>query len=116
MFHGGGWFRYIRSGDEARPTVTRALLRRVLNYARPYQRAISLMLVMILITSGLGLITPLIFRDLIDNVLQPTGDASGDVNRLNLLAFGLVAIPVIYGAYSSRSTQSQCGHWRRRDL
>jgi ATP-binding cassette subfamily B protein len=97
MFHGGGWFRYIRSGDEARPTVTRALLRRVLNYARPYQRAISLMLVMILITSGLGLITPLIFRDLIDNVLQPTGDASGDVNRLNLLAFGLVAIPVITG-------------------
>jgi ATP-binding cassette subfamily B protein len=97
MFHGGGWFRYIRSGDEARPTVTRALLRRVLNYARPYQRAIGLMLVMILITSGLGLITPLIFRDLIDNVLQPTGDASGDVNRLNLLAFGLVAIPVITG-------------------
>lgn len=95
MFHGGGWFRYIQSGDSERPKVTLNLLRRVLKYAKPYQSAILTMLVMILITSGLGLVTPLIFRDLIDNVLQ--ADGNGDTQRLNLLALGLVAIPVITG-------------------
>lgn len=93
MFHGGGWFNYIRNSNDERPKVSFDLLKRVFAYAKPYQRAIGLMLVMILMTSGLGLITPLIFRDLIDNVLQ--GD--GDVTRLNVLALGLVLIPVVTG-------------------
>ena len=95
MFHGSGWWGYIRSGrEEAKPEVTRELLQRVLGYARPYKRQITGMLLMILLTTGLGLLTPLIFRDLIDNALQPPGDP----NRVNILALGLVAIPVISGA------------------
>ena len=36
MWHGGGgWFMYMRSGDE-KPKLTRELLLRVLAYARPY--------------------------------------------------------------------------------
>ena len=31
MWHGGGWFMYMRSGDE-KPKVTRELLLRVLAY------------------------------------------------------------------------------------
>ena len=79
----------LRHGDEnARPTISRALLRRVLGYARPYRRRIVLLLVSILATIGLGLLTPLILRDLIDRTLP-----AGDVMRLNLLAGALVAIP-----------------------
>ncbi len=81
----------MRYGDEgARPTVSRELLRRVLGYARPYRGRIVLLLLCILATIGLGLLTPLIFRDLIDRTLP-----AGDLVRLNLLAAALVAIPVV---------------------
>ena len=79
MFHGGGagWFSFMRSADE-RPRVTWALLRRVMGYSRPYRWHIIGLLVTILVTTGLGLLTPLIFRDLIDNVLT-----NGDARRLD---------------------------------
>jgi len=51
MWHGGGWFMYMRSGDE-KPKLTRELLLRVLAYARPYWLQIAGMLVTILITTG----------------------------------------------------------------
>ena len=80
----------LRHGDErARPQINRALLRRVLGYARPYAGRIALLFAGIVTTIGLGLLTPLILRDLIDTAL-PQKDAA----RLNLLAAGLVAIPV----------------------
>ena len=80
----------LRHGDEqARPQINRALLRRVLGYARPYAGRIVLLFAGIVVTIGLGLLTPLIVRDLIDTAL-PQKDAA----RLNLLAAGLVAIPV----------------------
>jgi ATP-binding cassette subfamily B protein len=84
----------MNSEEGKPPQVTRALLRRVLGYARPYRLPILGMLLAILATTGLGLLTPLIFRDLIDGALQPPGDAA----RLNLLALGLVAVPLISSA------------------
>ena len=87
---GGGIGFLLRHGDErARPQINRALLRRVLGYARPYAGRIALLFAGIVTTIGLGLLTPLILRDLIDTAL-PQKDAA----RLNLLAAGLVAIPV----------------------
>ncbi len=93
MFHGGGGWGAMIHGDDARPHVTWALLRRVLAYARPYYRHIALLLLVILLSAVLSLITPLIFRDLIDHTLP-----AGDVARLNLLALGLVLIPILNGA------------------
>src|SRR5687768_16560059 len=97
MFHGGGWGSYIWSEEDARKrklsTIDRQLIRRVLSYAMPYRGRIAAMFVLILITTGLGLLNPLIFRDLIDNALNPPGDAA----RLNILALALVAIPLING-------------------
>ena len=55
MWHGGGWFMYMRSGDE-KPKLTRELLLRVLAYARPYWWHIAGMLVTILISTGLSLV------------------------------------------------------------
>ena len=78
--HGGGWFQYMRSGD-TKPTVTKELLLRVLTYARPYWNQITGMLVMILISAGLTLVSPLIFRAMIDTVLP-----SKNINQLILLA------------------------------
>ncbi|MAU13156.1 MAG: ABC transporter [Anaerolineaceae bacterium] len=101
MMGGSGWWSYIRSNnDDEKPLVSMALIRRVLPYARPYRREIIGMLVMILITTGLGLLNPLIFRDLIDNVLLEEGPNYGDTTRLNLLALALVIIPIVRGVIS----------------
>lgn len=91
-FHGSGWWIYVwGSSDESkRQQVTWDLIKRVLGYARPYRGRIVLMLLLILVTTLLGLATPLIFRDLIDNTL-PSGNAA----RLNILALGLVFIPIL---------------------
>lgn len=90
--HYGGWWQYVRSGDE-KPKVTRQLLLRVLSYARGYWWHIAGMLVTILLTTGLSLLTPLIFRQMIDEVLP-----AKDVNRLLLLATALLLIPAVEGA------------------
>ncbi|MCZ7546686.1 MAG: ABC transporter ATP-binding protein/permease [Anaerolineae bacterium] len=75
-----------------KPRVTGTLLRRVLGYAGPYWRAIALMLALIMLITGLELLTPLILRDLIDNTLP-----NGDVQRLNVLAVALILIPLATG-------------------
>jgi len=90
---GGGWWHYVWGEDtNKRPKVTRTLLLRVLAYARPYRAHLTWMLVCIVATTVLGILTPLIFRDLIDYTLP-----NGLVDRLNLLAFGLIAIPLATG-------------------
>jgi ATP-binding cassette, subfamily B, bacterial len=91
MWHGGGWFMYMRSGDE-KPKLTRELLLRVLAYARPYWWHLAGMLVTILISTGLSLVGPLIFRQMIDVVLP-----SKDINQLILFAFALLLLPVVDG-------------------
>ncbi|MEP7292805.1 MAG: ABC transporter ATP-binding protein [Chloroflexota bacterium] len=83
--------------DEIKKTkITWSLVKRVLSYARPYRIYITVGLVLILVQSGIGLLTPLIFRDLIDHVLAP----GGEPGRLNLLAFGLIMIPVFSSVIS----------------
>ncbi len=94
MWHGGGWFSYMRSGDQ-KPQVTRQLLVRVLAYARPYTKQIIGMLVTILLSTGLSLVSPLIFRTMIDKVLP-----AKDLNRLIILALALLLIPVVNGLIS----------------
>src|SRR5512143_846718 len=91
MWHGGGWFAYMRSGDQ-KPKVTRALLLRVLAYARPYQWHLIGMLIMILVTTALSLISPLIFRRLIDVVLP-----SKNVQQLITLSLALLLVPLLEG-------------------
>jgi ATP-binding cassette, subfamily B, bacterial len=91
--HNGGWWSYIRYDEKQdRPSVSRALLRRVASYAQPYLRQIALMLLTIIAIDLFTLIPPLLVRDLIDHAL-PTHD----FGRLNLLAIGMITIPVLSG-------------------
>ncbi len=92
-FHSGGWWSFIRYDEEQdRPEVSPALLRRVWAYARPYWKGVALMLLTMLAISLLTLVPPLLIRDLIDRAL-PERDAM----RLNLLALGMVAVPLVNG-------------------
>src|SRR5512140_3505778 len=94
MWHGYGWFSAMRAGDQ-KPQLTRKLLARVLAYARPYTWQIIGMLVSILLTTGLSLLSPLIFRRMIDKVLP-----ARDIGTLVMLAVALLLIPVISGLIS----------------
>lgn len=94
--HGGGmgWRHFVWSEEPKKDRkITRELILRVLAYGRPYAGRTVLLLVTILATTALGLLTPQILRDLFDNAL-PNADSA----RLNLLALGLVAIPLVSGA------------------
>jgi ATP-binding cassette subfamily B protein len=115
MFHGGGgggWFMSMRATDE-KPRVTWSLLRRVLAYARPYRWQIVTMLAMILTTTGLGLLSPLVTRDLIDRTLP-----QHDLNRLIWLALALLAIPAITGVINvwQRRVNARVGEGVTYDL
>ena len=80
---------------DAKPKVTWPLLKRVLGYAKPYRLQIVEMLVLILVSTGLTLLNPLIVRDMIDHTIP-----SKNLNRLVLLALALLAIPIINGTLS----------------
>ena len=91
MQHGNGWRSYISSPDE-KPKVTWVLLKRVLRYSYPYRPQILWMLLLILISTGLTLLTPLILRDLIDHTIP-----AHNLPRLVLLALALLLIPGLGG-------------------
>lgn len=81
-------FHYWGDLTDEKPTLSWTLLARVFGYARPYRLRIAFSLVLILLSTGMEIVRPLIFRDLIDYTLP-----NGDVNRLNLLALALILIP-----------------------
>jgi len=91
--HSSGWWSVLRSTDE-KPVVTRKLIMRVMSYSRPYVGLILVMLLMILFSTGLSLLTPLILRDLIDTTIP-----SGDLRRLTVSAVLLLLIPIFRGVF-----------------
>ncbi|MCC6613367.1 MAG: ABC transporter ATP-binding protein [Anaerolineae bacterium] len=63
---------------------------RVLRYVRPHAGALTVVVLLTLASAALNLLTPLIFRELIDVILP-----NGDVARLDLFALLLVIIPLV---------------------
>ena len=94
MMRGGGWFRYMHGMDaKSKPNVTRRLLLRVLQYALPYRPQIAGMLAAILLTTVLGLLNPLLFRQIIDDALPKK-----DIAKLNLSwLLAMIMIPLVSG-------------------
>ena len=109
---GGGW-RASMHAEEKKPKLTRELLIRVLRYARPYWRHLAVMLVMILLSTVVGLVSPLIFRTMIDTVLP-----SRDLSRLVMLAVALLILPILDGGITvvQRQLNSKVGEGVIYDL
>jgi len=90
---GDGWRSYINYDKERdHPQISWQLLKRVGSYVRPYSTKAALLITLITLTSLLNLVSPLLFRDLLDNALP-----NKDVTRLNWLALGLLSLPVLTG-------------------
>ncbi|MBA3469165.1 MAG: ABC transporter ATP-binding protein, partial [Herpetosiphonaceae bacterium] len=113
--HGGNWWSFVRADEDEKPTISAGLLRRVWGYARPYRGAIIFVLLGIFTGTLLDRLTPLLVRNLIDYAIP-----QGDLGRLNLLALGLIGIPLVGGLidvwqrrYSSRVGESLIFDLRR---
>lgn len=91
--HSGGWFSYLAYDEERdKPAITKDLLQRVWEFAHPYRHQVAALLLTILAISGITLISPLLYRDLIDNAIP-----NYDFTRLNWLALGMIGIPLLNG-------------------
>lgn len=91
MFHGGGWYSYLRyDADQDQPKIDRALLRRVWSHARPYRAHLAGVLVTVLIVSGLGVVPAILIRFLIDEAVP-----NRDLGLLTVLGVGMVLVPIV---------------------
>jgi ATP-binding cassette subfamily B protein len=91
----GGWGSVINAPDE-KPRITQELLKRVMGYAAAYRWHIAGMLLIILVSTGMALLTPLIMRDLIDKTIP-----SGNITRLIWLAVALLVLPMVGGVINA---------------
>ncbi|MDH5507103.1 MAG: ABC transporter ATP-binding protein/permease [Anaerolineae bacterium] len=88
---GGGWMAFFTHDDtKAKPKVDRELLKRALQYARPYAKMLGTVLTIIIVSSLIQLAPPLLYRDLFDTVIP-----NRDFTRLNWLAIGMIGIPIM---------------------
>ena len=70
-------------GDQPRRTVSRATLRRILDFARPHRRELGLFLVLSVVTAGLTVATPVLAGRVVDAIIK--GGPEGRVIGLALL-------------------------------
>lgn len=113
-FHGGGWMAFISHDEkQQRPAITRELLWRVWQFAKPYRARIIGLLLTILIITSISLISPLLVRSFIDSAIP-----NHDSRLLTLLAAGMVAIPIVTGGIGviQRNLNSQIGEGVIYDL
>jgi len=87
----------VRPAD---PAVRRANLHRIIRLFRPYKARLGLVSALIVLSAGLGVVTPFLLREVLDTAIQVntvTGDATVDMRLLSALVAGMVAIPIVTG-------------------
>ena len=88
--------------DEDRRPIDRATVRRVIAAFRPYRGKVGLVSLAIVITSGLGVVNPLLIKWIFDNGLfgNPPGLCPGGCPDLDIVYLGvilMIAIPIVTG-------------------
>src|SRR5438128_4713711 len=91
----GGHGRFAMMGEAPAkiPKERRAkTLRRIAAFFLPYRREVAVVVAAILLTSGLGLINPLLLRALIDDAIPKL-----DFQKLNLYVGLMIVVPIVSG-------------------
>ena len=84
--------------DEANPSISRsgvASFRRLLGYVRPYWRWMTVAVIALVISSLLGLVLPLVIRNLVDFVF-----VDKEMADLNLVTLGLLGVVVLQSIFT----------------
>jgi ATP-binding cassette subfamily B protein len=84
----------VRPSD---PEVRRANGRRIVRLFRPYWAKLSVVLTLILVSSGLGVLPAFLLRGVI-NTFNTASAGKIDLHRLTLLVGGMIAISIVTGA------------------
>ncbi len=93
MFHSGGWWSYLKYDEEQdKPTLDRALFKRVLAYANPYRVELALVFITIIFITAMTLVPPLLIRDLIDRAIPDE-----DLGRVTILGILMMTVPLVNG-------------------
>lgn len=93
--------------DSSEFNLTWPLVKRVYKYARPYSSRLAGILLIILATSGLHLLNPLIMRELIDRTIP-----AGDTRRVILLAVALLVMALLNSGLHVVQRWLLSGGWR----
>jgi ATP-binding cassette subfamily B protein len=92
----------VPAEEDDRP-IARHTIRRVVSTFRPYRGKVAIVGLAIVVTSGLGVVNPLLIKAVFDNALfgNPPGTCAGgacpDIGNLYLYAGLMVAIPIVTG-------------------
>jgi ATP-binding cassette subfamily B protein len=85
--------RSMRRKDELGDRrVQRETALRVLRFARPYRRAIALFLLVVVVSSGIGVATPVLAGDVVNAISRPGPNAAHLVVLIALLIAGLAVL------------------------
>ena len=77
----------------ADPAVRRANSRRIVSLFRPYRARLGAVSVLIVLSAGLGVVSPFLLREVLDVAIPDE-----NVGLLTALVAGMVAIPIVTGA------------------
>ena len=97
----------------ADPAVRKANFRRIVRLFRPYKARLSAVSALIVLSAGLGVITPFLLREVLDVAIPEE-----DVGLLTMLVAGMVAIPIVTGVLGVWQTllSNQVGQSVMHDL
>ena len=112
----GGRFGAVPTGPA--PPVSAGVWRRVVVQFRPYRTQVIVVSVLILITSGLGVINPLLIEDVFNEGLFPPGQDGPDMAVLVRLVVIMASITIIAGVIGLGQTYltTKIGQHVMRDL
>ncbi|MGH2787300.1 MAG: ABC transporter ATP-binding protein [Actinomycetota bacterium] len=71
--------------------------RRIVKIFRPYRRTVLFVALLILLTSGLGLINPLLIKVVFDDVILGEGDVDGRLRLLAVVTAAMIVTPIVTG-------------------
>jgi ATP-binding cassette subfamily B protein len=88
-----GWGAVLTHDESQKPPkLTRELLLRIWAYARPYGGLVVASLLTILVSTAIGLVSPQLFRYMIDVAIPER-----DPRMVTLLALGMMVVPMLTG-------------------
>ncbi len=104
---------FTRDREVTSHRLGRDALRRILGFARPYRTGLAVFLLIIALEAGLGALTPLLFRILIDD-----GITAGSSRTVVLAAVGAAALALVGAGLSfvDRWLSARIGEGLIRDL
>jgi ATP-binding cassette subfamily B protein len=89
--------------EELKRPISRTTVRRVIGIFRPYRRKVAIVGLAIVVSSGLGVVNPLLIRAVFDNALfAPSGNCSGvpcpNLHLLVIYCGFMILIPIVTSA------------------